>query len=90
MPTVIVHTALISSGALGYRKKMNVGHMFTTQTHIPDYITSKSSASIFTKDGAMSGETIAIYANLAKSLQTEEYNNVKKNWETYKALAGTN
>ena len=82
--------SLISSGARGYRKLLNLNQMFTTQTHIPDYISSRNSASIFDTRGGMSGESVAIYATLARGLQTEEFNNVKNNWSNYKKNAGLN
>ncbi len=80
----------LSTGARGYRSDMNLQSMFTTQSHIPDYISSKSTASIFTGDAKLNGDSIAVYSNAAKNLITEEVSNLKRNWETYKKVAGQN
>ena len=80
----------LSTGARGYRSDMNLQSMFTTQSHLPDYISSKSTASIFTGDAKLNGESIAVYSNAAKNLITEEVSNLKRNWETYKKVAGQN
>ena len=76
------------TGARGYRKQLNMNSLFTTQSHLPDYISSTSKATIYTLDAEHNGSDISVYKTAAQNFRTAEYNNVTKNWENYKATAG--
>jgi hypothetical protein len=81
----------LSNGARGYRKQLNLNQLFTTQSHLPDYISANSKATIYTVDGKkLDGVTTAVYATAAQNFLTNEINNVNKNWENYKNSAGIN
>ena len=70
-------------GLKGYRGKSTLTNIFTTESHIPDYVASKSTASIYTATGTRNGNTIAVYETAAKNFLATEKANVKKNWADY-------
>lgn len=76
--------SLIASGAKGYRKQLNLEAMFTTQNHLPDYISSESTASIYTWDGRYNGNSANVYETAASNFLADEYSNLSKNWQSYK------
>lgn len=78
----------LSTGAKAYRKQLTLNGLFTTQGHIPDYIASKSTASIYTDEGAKNGKGLEVYTTAAQNFINEEITNLTKNWSSYKALAG--
>ena len=83
--------SLISSRATGYRLQLiGSGVEFTSiaQGHIPNYVVTTSSATIY-ENGQKVGD-ISVYFNAAQILLTSEYNNVVSNWSTYKNKAGLN
>ena len=75
-------------GIRGYRKQLNITSFFTTVPHIPDYISSKSTATIYTEMGGKNGETTEVYKVAAANLVNEEVANLQKNWSKYKEAAG--
>ncbi len=76
------------TGARGYRKQLNMNGLFTTQSHLPDYISSTSKASIYTIDGGHNGSDASVYTTAAQNFLSAEYTNVTKNWADKKASAG--
>ena len=62
--------------------------LFTTKDHIPDYITSESTASMYTQAGERNGLTESVYTTAAQKFLANEKVNVVKNWEDYKEAAG--
>ncbi|MBQ8394716.1 MAG: hypothetical protein IJX49_04005 [Clostridia bacterium] len=78
----------LAKGAEGYREQLNLQGLFTIQGHIPDYISSESTASIFNEKGELNGKDKSVYETAAKSLLQEEIKNLTNNWETYKKSAG--
>jgi hypothetical protein len=76
------------NGAKGYRRQLNLNSIFTTQNHIPDYISSKSTASIYNNDCSLNGSGLSVYTTAAENFINEEYANVLKNWQQYKNSAG--
>ena len=82
--------SLISTfgGARGYRKQLNINAFFTTASHLPDYISEKSKASIYNIDGTKNGKTPEVYETAATNFLNDEVANIVKNWEQYKASAG--
>ena len=84
--------SLISTfnGVRGYRKQLNLTSFFTTVSHIPDYISSKSTATIYTENGGMNGASVDVYKTAANSLINEEVANLVKNWASWKTAAGLN
>ncbi len=77
-------------GVRGYRKQMNLTQFFTTVSHIPDHITSKSTATIYSEDGGKNGKSIDVYKTAAQELINGETANIIKNWDKYKEAAGLN
>jgi hypothetical protein len=76
-------------GIRGYRKQLNLTSFFTTVSHVPDHITSKSTATIYTIEGGkLSNVTTQVYKDAAQALINEETNNLIKNWDKYKEVAG--
>lgn len=76
-------------GARGYRKQLGLSQFFTTVGHIPDNITSKSKATIYTEEGTkLSGVTAAVYSAAAADMIKGEVDNLVKNWDSYKETAG--
>lgn len=76
------------NGAKGYRRQLNINSIFTTQNHIPDYISSKSTATIYNEDCSLNGNSLNVYTTAAQNFVNEEYANVVKNWQQYKNSAG--
>jgi len=76
------------NGTRGYRKQLNMTQFFTTKGHIPDYISSESTATIYTPAGGKNGNGAEVYANAAKEFIKNEVANIVKNWDSYKAAAG--
>ncbi len=74
----------------GYRGEIggSLLDLFTTKKHIPDYVTSESTASMYTMDGKRNGKTDSVYADAAKKFLEEEKANVVKNWADYLKSAG--
>ncbi len=76
-------------GPRGYRKQLALTSFFTTVGHIPETITSKSKATIYTEEGAkLPGVTTAVYRDAAQEMINGEISNLEKNWESYKETAG--
>ena len=75
-------------GVRGYRKQLNISQFFTTVSHVPDHISSKSTATIYTEMGGKNGNNISVYRAAATQLINEEVANLVKNWEQYKNSAG--
>ena len=78
-------------GALkGYRGQLggSLLGLFTTESHIPDYITAESTASIYTELGTRNDLTESVYTTAAEKFLAEEKANVIKNWNDYKTSAG--
>ncbi len=82
--------SLISTfgGIRGYRKQLNLASFFTTVPHVPDYITSKSTATVYTLEGGKNGNSVSVYRTAAQNMINEEINNLAKNWDKYKEAAG--
>lgn len=78
----------VVNGAKGYRKQLNINSIFTTQGHIPDYISSTSTASIYNENCTLNGSNLSVYATAAQNFLNSEYANVVKNWQQYKNSAG--
>ncbi len=79
--------SLISAASTGYRKEMlKTNNIFISEgkTHLPSYIASKSSASIYSRAGGRNGNTVDVYYTAAKNLQIAEHTFVKNSWEQYK------
>ena len=76
----------------GYRGQIGTGGnllgLFTTEDHIPDYITAESTASMYTELGTRNGSTASVYTVAAEKFLTEEKANVIKNWQEYLSSAG--
>lgn len=75
----------------GYRGQIggSLLGLFTTQDHIPDYITSTAgSASIYTELGGRNGASENVYTVAAEKFLAEEKANVIKNWKDYLKAAG--
>ena len=81
--------SLINSGAQAYRKQLlKNNNMFMSQPHLPNYIASNSTASIYNREGGKNGSGLEVYDIVAQALQTAEHQNVKNNWSQYKKQAG--
>ena len=80
----------LSTGARAYRKQLNLNGLFTTQSHIPDYISSTSKASIYTEDGQLNGSDVSVYTTAAQNFLASEIETITTNWGNYKASAGLN
>ena len=76
----------------GYRGEIGGGllSMFTLKSHIPDYITSESTATMYTESGTRNGSLDSVYTAAAQKFLTEEKANVMKNWSDYLKAAGLN
>ena len=70
-------------GLKGKRATTTLTNIFTTESHIPDYVASANKASIYTDKGTKNGKTIAVYKDAAKAFLVNEKGNVIKNWSTY-------
>lgn len=70
-------------GLKGYRGQSTLAAMFTTEGHIPDYVTSESTASIYTAEGGRNGQSASIYETAAKNFLIAEKANVIANWDSY-------
>ena len=77
-------------GLKGYRGLIGgaLANMLTTKGHIPDYVVSESTVSIYTADGKKNGLTDVVYADAAKAFLEKEKANVKSNWDNYLKSAG--
>ena len=77
-------------GLKGYRGLIGgaLANMLTTKGHIPDYVVSESTVSIYTADGKKNGLTDVVYADAAKAFLENEKANVKSNWDNYLKTAG--
>ena len=77
-------------GLKGYRGQIGgaLANMLTTKGHIPDYVVSESTVSIYTADGKKNGLTDVVYAEAAKAFLENEKANVKSNWDNYLKSAG--
>lgn len=78
----------LSTGARGYRKQLNLTGMFSTQSHVPDYISANSSASIYSEECTHNGNSLSVYTDAAEKFLKAEKENILKNWERYKETAG--
>lgn len=79
----------LAHGAKGYRKQLNLNGYFTYQNHIPDYISTQSSATIYTSAGTRdSKKALDVYEKAAKQFVAEEIGLLSKNWSTYKNNLG--
>ena len=80
----------LSTGARSYRKLLNRNSTFVTDGgNLPSYISEKSRVSIYTEDGKKKADAdVSVYAEAAQTFLTNEYNEIKKNWEKYKESAG--
>ena len=78
----------LAHGANGYRDKLNVQAYFTTQSHLPDYISTSSSASIYNEKGEHNGKSLDVYTTAAQKLIDEEKATLSSNWSTYAANLG--
>ena len=79
----------LSGGARGYRKELNLLQMFSTVSHLPDYISSTSRDSIYDERGGYKKDyDLGVYATAAQKLIAGELANVKKNWASLKENAG--
>jgi ABC-type glycerol-3-phosphate transport system substrate-binding protein len=74
----------------GYRGQIggSLLGLFTTESHIPDYITAESTASMYTAEGKRNGLTESVYQEAAEKFLSDEKANVIKNWEDYLSAAG--
>ena len=76
----------------GYRGQISMGGnllgLFTTEDHIPDYISAESTASMYTELGTRNGSTESVYTTAAEKFLAEEKANVIKNWQEYLSSAG--
>ena len=74
----------------GYRGQIGgkLLNMFTTKTHIPDYISADSQASIYTEDGTRNGSSVSVYQEAAAKFLADEKANVINNWNDYLRNAG--
>ena len=74
----------------GYRGKIGgkLLNMFTTKSHIPDYICADSQASMYTEDGTRNGLTESVYQEAAAKFLSDEKTNVINNWKDYLKNAG--
>ena len=84
--------SLISTfGAVrGYRKQLNILPFFTTVSHLPDHISEKSQATLYTVDCKKNGNTKEVYATAAEALMKSEVANLVDNWDLYRKNAGLN
>ena len=79
----------LSGGARGYRKELSLSQMFSTVSHVPDYISSTSRDSIYDERGGYKKDyDLSVYATAAQKLIAGELANVKKNWASLKENAG--
>ena len=79
----------LSGGARGYRKELSLSQMFSTVSHVPDYISSTSRESIYDERGGYKKDyDLSVYATAAQKLIAGELANVKKNWASLKENAG--
>ena len=78
------------SSLKGYRGKIGgkLLNMFTTESHIPDYITEESTASMYTEDGTRNGLSESVYTAAAEKFLADEKLNVIRNWNDYLKNAG--
>ena len=76
----------------GYRGEIGGGllSMFTLKSHIPDYITSESTATMYTESGTRNGSLDSVYTAAAQKFLSDEKANVIKNWNDYLKAAGLN
>ena len=74
----------------GYRGQIggSLLGLFTTESHIPDYITAESTASMYTAEGKRNGLTESVYQSAAEKFLSDEKANIIKNWEDYLSAAG--
>ena len=88
------HFSLVSQfGRLkGYRGEIGGGllSMFTLKSHIPDYITSESTTTIYTDGGTRNGSLDSVYTVAAQKFLADEKANVIRNWNDYLKAAGLN
>ena len=77
-------------GVRGYRKQLNLTGFFTTVSHVPSEISTKSKASIYTEAGGKNGNTVQVYRDAAATMINGEVNNLNTNWSKYKEAAGLN
>lgn len=74
----------------GYRGEIGgrLLNMFTTESHIPDYIAEESTATIYTEDGKRNGKSESVYTTAAEKFLEKEKDNVMKKWKDYLKEAG--
>ena len=74
----------------GYRGEIGgkLLSMFTTKSHIPDYITADSTATIYTESGKRNGKSESVYTDAAAKFLENEKANVMRNWNDYLKNAG--
>lgn len=77
----------LAEGAKGYRKQLNLHSFFTTESHVPDYIASESTASIY-DDNGYNGHSVEVYKTAAEQFIQAEITNLSQNWDSYKESAG--
>ena len=78
----------LAEGAKGYRKQLNLHSFFTTESHVPDYIASESTASIYDDYGGYNGHSVEVYKTAAEQFIQAEITNLSQNWDSYKESAG--
>ena len=87
------HVRIVAGRTSGLRGKLPLGNMLSTQAHVPYYISTlptNTSPTIYTLDYKLNGKDIQVYRDAAAALQQRDYENVKKNWNTYLTNAGLN
>lgn len=74
----------------GYRGEIggSLLGLFTTKDHIPNYITTESTVSIYTPSGTRNGLSESVYTAAAEKFLAEEKANVIRNWKDYLDAAG--
>ena len=78
------------NGVRGYRKQLGLTSFYSTISHLPDHISSKSTATIYTVEGGKNGASIDVYKTAAASVINDEIASLNKNWISIKASAGLN
>ena len=74
----------------GYRGEIGgkLLEMYTTRSHIPDYINAESTATIYTEDGTRNGKSESVYTEAAEKFLANEKANVINKWKDYLKNAG--
>lgn len=74
----------------GYRGEIGgkLLEMYTTRSHIPDYINAESTATMYTEDGTRNGKSESVYTEAAEKFLANEKANVINKWKDYLKNAG--